>query len=176
MIRIHLMEDHLLMRKGLLTSLERVDDLCVAGEADSGEAALSTLLSLPPDRLPDGVVMDIGLPGLSRLETIRRVKESRADRESSCSRSASWKRRQRSPFPAGGDGYCLKDSDIDSLLLGIRSLFPGSLYADPRIAHLTIRRIPSSPDDAGESPLTPRETEALRALADPIGRSPSVST
>ena len=47
MIRIHLVEDHLLMRKGLLTSLERVDDLCVAGETDSGKAALSTLLSPP---------------------------------------------------------------------------------------------------------------------------------
>ncbi|MDA8111203.1 MAG: response regulator transcription factor, partial [Nitrospiraceae bacterium] len=79
MIRIYLVEDHLLMRKGLATSLERVEDLCVAGEAGSGEAALSALLSFPPDRLPDVVVMDIGLPGLSGLDTTRRLKEARPD-------------------------------------------------------------------------------------------------
>ncbi len=177
MIRIYLVEDHLLMRKGLVTSLERDDDLCVAGEADSGEAALSTLLSLTPDTLPDVVVMDIGLPGLSGLETTRRIKKSRPGLRVLMFTVHQLEKEIFAAFSSGGDGYCLKDSDIDSLLLGIRSVFLGSLYVDPRIAHLAIRRILASPDDAGESPLTPRETEVLRALAaGQSGRSPSVST
>ena len=166
MIRIFLVEDHLLMRQGLATSLERVDDLCVSGEAESGEAALSTLLSLPPDSLPDVVIMDIGLPGLSGIETTRRLKESRPDLRVLMFTVHHLEREIFAAFSSGADGYCLKDSDIDSLLLGIRSVFLGSLYVDPRIAHLAIRRILAFPDSSGESPLTPRETDVLRALAD----------
>ena len=166
MIRIYLVEDHLLMRKGLATSLERVEDLCVAGEAGSGEAALSALLSFPPDRLPDVVVMDIGLPGLSGLDTTRRLKEARPDLRVLMFTVHQLETEIFAAFSSGADGYCLKDSDIDSLLLGIRSVFLGSLYVDPRIAHLAIRRLLASPEGSGESPLSPRETEVLRALSE----------
>ncbi len=166
MIRIYLVEDHLLMRKGLATSLERIDDLSVTGEAGSGETALATLLALAPEELPDVVVMDIGLPGLSGLETTRRLKEAWPDLRVVMFTVHQLEKEIFAAFSSGADGYCLKDSDIDSLLLGIRSVCLGSLYVDPRIAHLAIRRILAPPDDAGESPLTPRETDVLRSLAD----------
>ena len=74
-----------------------------------------------------------------------------------------------SAFSSGADGYCLKDSDVGSLLLGIQAVALGSLYVDPRIAHLAIRRILSSPARETESPLSLRETEVLKRLAE--GRS-----
>lgn len=166
MIRVFLVEDHLLMRQGLTASLERIEDISLAGEAESGEQSLSTLLALSPDDLPDVVIMDIGLPGLSGLETTRRLKESRPDLRVLMLTVHRFEREIFSAFSSGADGYCLKDSDIDSLLLGIRSVFLGSLYVDPRIAHLAIRRILASPDSPGESPLTQRETEVLKALAE----------
>ncbi len=170
MTRVFLVEDHLLMRKGLLAALGRDPSLEIAGEAGSGEAALGTLLPLGSDEdLPDVVVMDIGLPGLSGIETTRRLKEAHPSLRILMFTVHQMEEEIFSAFSSGADGYCLKDSDVGSLLLGIQAVALGSLYVDPRIAHLAIRRILSSPARETESPLSPRETEVLKRLAE--GRS-----
>ena len=170
MTRIFLVEDHLLMRKGLLAALGRDPSLEIAGEAESGEAALGALLPPGADgRLPDVVVMDIGLPGLSGIETTRRLKAAHPSLRILMFTVHQLEEEIFSAFSSGADGYCLKDSDVGSLLLGIQAVALGSLYVDPRIAHLAIRRILSSPARETESPLSPRETEVLKRLAE--GRS-----
>ena len=167
MTRVFLVEDHLLMRKGLLAALGRDPSLEIAGEAGSGEAALGTLLPLGSDEdLPDVVVMDIGLPGLSGIETTRRLKEAHPSLRILMFTVHQMEEEIFSAFSSGADGYCLKDSDVGSLLLGIQAVALGSLYVDPRIAHLAIRRILSSPARETESPLSQRETEVLKRLAE----------
>ncbi|EQD25072.1 MAG: hypothetical protein D084_Lepto4C00265G0001 [Leptospirillum sp. Group IV 'UBA BS'] len=167
MTRIFLVEDHLLMRQGLRAALDRIPSLEVAGEAESGERALEVLLA--PEAagsLPGVVVMDIGLPGISGIETTRRLKEAHPSLRILMFTVHQLEDEIFAAFSSGADGYCLKDSDVDSLLLGIQAVSLGSLYVDPRIAHLAIRRILSSPEPGPESPLSPRETEVLRLLAE----------
>ena len=168
MTTVYLVEDHPLMRQGLVAALGQVPEITVTGEAESGEEALSALLA-PDAAAPDVVVMDIGLPGLSGIEATRRLKEARPALRVLMFTVHQLEDEVFGAFSSGADGYCLKDSEIDSLILGIQAVALGSLYVDPRIAHLAIRRILASPAPGGETPLSSRETEVLRLLAE--GRS-----
>ena len=168
MTTVYLVEDHPLMRQGLVAALGQVPEITVTGEAESGEEALSALLA-PDAGAPDVVVMDIGLPGLSGIEATRRLKEARPGLRVLMFTVHQLEDEVFGAFSSGADGYCLKDSEIDSLILGIQAVALGSLYVDPRIAHLAIRRILASPAPGGETPLSSRETEVLRLLAE--GRS-----
>ncbi|MHB8421536.1 MAG: response regulator [Leptospirales bacterium] len=164
MTRVLLVEDHFLMRAGLKKSLERERSVVIAGEAETGEKALEILaegtLSV------DVVVMDIGLPGISGIETTRKLKESYPAIHVVMFTVHQLEEEIFSAFSSGADGYCLKETAINSLLLGIQAVSMGSLYMDPQIAHLAVRRIQSPMFDDDGNPLTPRENEVLKLLAE----------
>ncbi len=164
MMRILLVEDHDLMRAGLKKSLEREGTVRIAGEASSGEEALKLLSE---DNLSvDVVVMDIGLPGISGIETTREIKKRSPDIRVVMFTVHQLEEEIFASFSSGADGYCLKDTSIDSLHLGIQAVSLGSLYIDPKIAHLAVRRIQSSGFSDEANPLTPRETEVLKLLSE----------
>ncbi len=164
MMRILLVEDHDLMRAGLKKSLEREGVVRIAGEASSGEEALKLLSE---DNLSvDVVVMDIGLPGISGIETTREIKKRSPDIRVVMFTVHQLEEEIFASFSSGADGYCLKDTSIDSLHLGIQAVSLGSLYIDPKIAHLAVRRIQSSGFSDEANPLTPRETEVLKLLSE----------
>ena len=164
MMHILLVEDHDLMRAGLKKSLEREGMVRIAGEASSGEEALKLLSE---DNLSvDVVVMDIGLPGISGIETTREIKKRSPDIRVVMFTVHQLEEEIFASFSSGADGYCLKDTSIDSLHLGIQAVSLGSLYIDPKIAHLAVRRIQSSGFSDEANPLTPRETEVLKLLSE----------
>lgn len=164
MMHILLVEDHDLMRAGLKKSLEREGTVRIAGEASSGEEALKLLSE---DSLSvDVVVMDIGLPGISGIETTREIKKRSPDIRVVMFTVHQLEEEIFASFSSGADGYCLKDTSIDSLHLGIQAVSLGSLYIDPKIAHLAVRRIQSSGFSDEANPLTPRETEVLKLLSE----------
>jgi two-component system, NarL family, response regulator LiaR len=70
-VSVLLVDDHIILRKGIKSFLEATSDLHVAGEASSGEEALQLLKSLNPDV----IVMDYVMPGMGGLETIRQIKQ-----------------------------------------------------------------------------------------------------
>ena len=164
MMHILLVEDHDLMRAGLKKSLEREGMVRIAGEASSGEEALKLLSE---DNLSvDVVVMDSGLPGISGIETTREIKKRSPDIRVVMFTVHQLEEEIFASFSSGADGYCLKDTSIDSLHLGIQAVSLGSLYIDPKIAHLAVRRIQSSGFSDEANPLTPRETEVLKLLSE----------
>lgn len=166
MTRVFVVEDNLLMRNGLVASLARTPSITVLGGAESGEDAIAALSeAAKQDALPNVVVMDIGLPGLSGLETTRRLKAAYPPVRVLMFTVHQLEDVIFEAFSSGADGYCLKDSDIDSLLLGVQAVSLGSLYVDPRIAHLAVRRILSSPVPDTDNPLSPREMDVLKRLA-----------
>jgi DNA-binding NarL/FixJ family response regulator len=168
--RVFVVEDNLLMRKGLATSLARTPSITVVGEAESGEAAITALSeAAKQDALPNVVIMDIGLPGLSGLETTRLIKATFSSIRILMFTVHQLEDVIFGAFSSGADGYCLKDSDIDSLLVGVQAVSLGSLYVDPRIAHLAVRRILTSPLPDTDNPLSPREMEVLKRLASGAG-------
>ena len=164
MTRVFLVEDHSLMRSGLKKSLERENSVVIAGEAETGESALE--LFSGGNLSVDVVVMDIGLPGISGIETTRKLKASYPEIHVVMFTVHQLEEEIFSAFSSGADGYCLKETSIDSLLLGIQAVSMGSLYMDPQIAHLAVRRIQSSMFADEGNPLSPRENEVLKLLSD----------
>ena len=162
MIRVFLVEDHTLMRTGLRKTLENVPDIDFAGEASSAEDAF---LALVDRKEPvDVVVMDIGLPGDSGITATRALRQARPEVRIVMYTVHRVEEEIFSAFTAGADGYCLKDTSVDSLLLAIRAAYIGSVYLDPAIAHLALNRIRTLARPAEDNPLSPRETEVLKLL------------
>ncbi len=164
MIQVFLVEDHGLMRAGLKKSLEKDGTVLVSGESSTGEEALRLL----SDRkmMVDVVVMDIGLPGISGIEATRRLKEWSPEIHVIMFTVHQLEEEIFSAFSSGADGYCLKDTSVHSLRVGIMAVSMGSLYIDPKIAHLAVKRIQSSGFPDHDNPLTPREMEVLKLLSE----------
>lgn len=71
---------------------------------------------------------------------------------------------------AGADAYCVKSSDTSTVIDAVRIVASGSAYFDPQIAHVVLRRLGApSPVPSSESPLTPRELDVLRLIAEGLG-------
>ena len=72
----------------------------------------------------------------------------------------------------GADAYCVKSSDATTVIDAVRIVAGGGAYFDPHIAHVVLRRLSSrSPISAQRSPLTPRELDVLRLIADGVGNA-----
>jgi DNA-binding NarL/FixJ family response regulator len=160
-----LVDDHDLFRNGLRTLLED-QGLQVVGEADNGRAALELVGNLAPDV----VMMDLKMPGLTGVETTRKV-----------SSIAPWTRvvvltisadddDVMAAVLAGACGYLLKDSSIDHLIDGIRAAAAGESLISPQIASKVLQRLrDQSPDSEAaqtvRTELSDRELEVLRLIA-----------
>lgn len=160
--RILLVEDHVFTRDGLRASLNLQPDLHVSLEARSGEEALE-LLSY---HSVDVAVVDIGLPGMDGIETAAEIKRRWPSTRIVMLTAHNLREEVFASLASGADAYCLKSDTPALLLLGIRSAASGSAYLDPKVAHHVLGGVRAP--EAG-SPLTPRELEVLRLIADGQG-------
>lgn len=164
MIRVFLVEDHLLMRTGLRKTFESQPEIELSGEAGSAEEALRALVD--HSLATDVVIMDIGLPGESGIQATRVLRQARPDIRVVMYTVHRVEDEIFSSFSAGADGYCLKDTSVDSLILAVKAADMGSLYLDPAIAHLALHRIGATESTPEQNPLSVRETEILKLLSD----------
>ncbi|MBY0357290.1 MAG: response regulator transcription factor [Candidatus Obscuribacterales bacterium] len=130
MIRILLVEDHLLTRIGLKTVIERAADLCVVGEAEDGEQAIAKAQELKPNL----ILMDVGMPVMDGIEASKRIKELLPAVEIVMLTSHDSERDIFASLSAGASGYCLKDVAPERLYMAIRSVNAGDLWLDATIA------------------------------------------
>ncbi|MET8380975.1 response regulator [Streptomyces microflavus] len=164
-IRVLLVDDHQVVRRGLRTFLEIQDDIEVVGEASDGAEGVARTEELRPDI----VLMDIKMPGTDGIEALRRL--SQLDNPAKVLIVTSFTE-QRTVVPAlraGASGYVYKDVDPDALAGAIRSVHAGHVLLQPEVAGALLAQ-----DDAGSgtgrgSTLTEREREVLGLIAD--GRS-----
>ena len=157
---VFLVEDHAFTRDGLRAALQRDPELRVVGEARSGEEALE----LYPRDLADVVVMDIGLPGIDGIEATRRLRSIYPNVRVVMLTVHQLDSEVLAALASGANAYCLKTTDPNGLLLAVRAVALGGAYLDPQIAHVVLGRV--LPDSDGSSPLSPRELEVLRLIAD----------
>ena len=168
-VRVLLIEDHAFTRDGLRVAINFEPDLQVVGEARSGEEGLELLNQIQADV----VVLDIGLPGIDGIETAGRIKRLPVTvMNSSVPRivmltAHNLQAEVLAAMSSGANAYCLKSADPELLLAAIRAAAVGSAYLDPQIAHHVLGAI-RSPETAS-SPLTPRELEVLRLIAEGQG-------
>ena len=165
-IRVVLVEDHALVRAGLRTALEAAGIAVVAEAADGVTAE-----AIVAEARPDVAVLDIGLPGQSGIELAREIKRAADPPQIVVLTMYDRDDDVVAALAAGADGYCVKSSDPGTVIDAIRTVAAGGAYFDPRIAHVVLRAFNRSPIPAEPSPLTVRETEIVRLIADGLGNA-----
>jgi len=160
--RILIVDDHPVLRSGLRVLLAADPGLEVVGEAGTGEETLS----LAEELHPDVVLLDIGMPGESGIETVRRLKAKLPELKVLFLTMHEEEGMLLEALAAGGDGYLIKRADEPEILQAIRAVQRGDLYVHPTMprALLSQSELPEQPKEPIE-PLTPREIDVLRLLA-----------
>jgi DNA-binding NarL/FixJ family response regulator len=156
MISVLVVDDHHLVRAGLIGLLESAADIDVVGEAPDGGQALEAIRR----RRPDVVLMDISMPGLDGISTTRAIIAEYPELRIVALTSFAEQTRVRDMLSAGAVGYLLKDCEPDQLISAIRAAASGQVPLDPRVAGAVL------PDRARPSDgLSKREIEVLRLAA-----------
>ena len=165
--RVLLVEDHALTRAGLRAALNAAG-LDVVGEAEDGPRGLDEACRLEPDV----AVIDLGLPGLDGIELTRRLRTAVPKTRIVILTMHDLDTEVLAALAAGADAYCVKSNKTEGIVAAVRVVAEGGAYFDPAVAHIVMRRIvdPNAPAQ-GRSPLSPRETEILRLVADGRGNA-----
>lgn len=163
-IRVVIVDDHKLFSQGLVALLNSEPDLVVVGEAYNGLKAVDMVLEL----LPNIVLMDISLPGLSGMEATRKiVAEAPAVKvlviSMHCNREY-----VKKMMSVGASGYISKEGNIHELLRAIRAVAEGKAYLCPRIAGIMIEDYTRSRHEPAGPHMTGREREVLQLIAEGI--------
>lgn len=129
-IKVLLVDDHQVVRRGLRTFLEVQDDIEVVGEASDGEEGVARTEELRPDV----VLMDIKMPGTDGIEALRRLRELENPARVLIVTSFTEQRTVVPALRAGASGYVYKDVDPDALAGAIRSVHAGHVLLQPEVA------------------------------------------
>lgn len=157
MIRIVVVDDHPLVRDGIVAILTRDDDLAVVGEAASGPEALAVIAREDPDV----GLMDLRMPGGDGLAAIRALRAASADRPRILVLTTYGSDHDiRAALEAGADGYLLKDTPRAELVRAVRELAAGRPVLTPAALRALAGR-----GAGAEVALTPRESDVLREIA-----------
>jgi len=169
-IRVLLVDDHAMVRRGMRDFLSLHDDIDVVGEAADGAAGVEQAKALQPDI----VVMDLMMPNLDGIEATGRIKAALPDVEVIALTSFIEEARVVAAIEAGASGFLLKDAEADELAAAIRAAAAGEMHLDPAIAGIVARRMRDGvrgsgaagngePDGIGS--LTARERDVLARVA-----------
>ena len=165
MIRVCLVEDQTLVRQGIQTLLDMVEDINVIAEASDGEEALRVI----PEVQPDIVLLDMYLPKKNGLEVLKELKLAQALPPTLILTTFDDDRVLIGGLRAGAKGYLLKDVSLEQLTGAIRALVNRGTWVQSAVSqhHLENRsRIqPEFPSLESPDPLTGREVEILRLIA-----------
>lgn len=159
-VRLLIVEDQPLMRRGLKTVLDLEPGFAVVGEAATGEEALEKAAALRPDI----VLMDLQLPGMDGVQATRRIVEAGLGKVLILT-TFDTEDYVLDGIRFGAAGYLLKDVDADELCAVIRRVARGEAFVQPSVAARYLRYLGSKREAAPEEPLSPRELEVLRLLA-----------
>ena len=162
-IRVFILDDHELVRRGLTDLLESTDDIEIVGEAATAKDAVHRI----PAARPNVALLDARLPDGSGIDVCRDVRS--ANPEISCVILTSYDDEEAlfAAVMAGAAGYLLKQIGGSSLVDGIRQVAAGRSLLDPSMTHKLLERLrhPVEPDPVAAS-LTERERDILALIAD----------
>jgi two-component system invasion response regulator UvrY len=175
-LRVMLVDDHAVVRVGFRMLLETSGEIEVVGEADSGEAAYREFAQFQPDV----VIMDLSMPGMGGIETVRRLFARDQARILVLSAHEDTAHPQR-VLKAGALGYLSKRSAPEELIDAVRAVAAGRIYVEAEIARKLAANAAGMPGNALES-LSEREFavflklaqgESVQAIAQALSLSPN---
>lgn len=157
-IRLMIVDDHTMVRRGLTTILKVFDDLQLVGEAESGEAAIQ----LCAEVLPDVILMDMSLPGMDGAMVTRAIRKKLPQIQVIVLTSFKDGKLIKQALAAGAIGYLLKDVSADDLVQAIRSAHAGRATLSPEAVQSLVEAA-NLPQTPGQD-LTEREREVLALM------------
>ncbi len=161
-IRVLVVDDHAIVRRGIRAVLELVPDIQLVGEAGNGADAIAEAQALHPDV----ILMDLLMPEMDGVEAIRRIKAQRHDVRILVLSTDASEEMVLSAIKGGASGYQLKDSSPERLVEAIREVHRGEASLHPAVAGKVLHEISAAPRQPPATPsLTPRELEVLQCLA-----------
>jgi DNA-binding NarL/FixJ family response regulator len=167
-IRVLLVDDHQVVRRGLRTFLEVQGDIEVVGEAADGQEGVDRAEELKPDV----ILMDVKMPGTDGIEALRRLRVAGNTARVLIVTSFTEQRTVVPALRAGAAGYVYKDVDPVALADAIRSVHAGHVLLQPEVAGALLSQDQAGGAGQGQgrgTTLTDRETQVLTLIAD--GRS-----
>ena len=165
-IRVLIAEDQTLMRQGLRTILELEDGFEVVGEAADGQAAVEQAVRVRPDI----VLMDVQMPRMNGVEATAAITAALPATRVMILTTFDYDEYVFDGIKAGARGYLLKDTPATELLAAIQRVSAGESLVQPSIATRMIaefsQRVAPSPQAPAYEPISERERDVLRLLAD----------
>ena len=157
-IRVMIVDDHAMVRKGLVTFLKNAPDLELVGEARDGREAIETCERLRPDV----ILMDLVMPELGGVAATRTIHQRRPDVRVIALTSFQEKELVQDALQAGAIGYLLKNVSGEELVEAIRQAHAGRPTLAPEALQALVQ--PPSETEALAADLTRRENEVLALL------------
>lgn len=164
-IRVMLVDDHAMVRRGLITFLKVFDDLELVGEAESGEAAIQLCAEI----LPDVILMDMVLPNIDGATATRAIRQQFPQVQIIALTSFKEGELIQNALEAGAIGYLLKDVSADDLVRAIRSAHAGRATLSPEAAQSLIETANLPPPPGLD--LTEREREVLSLMIEGLNNT-----
>ncbi len=156
-------DDHPMMRKGIMDLLELEDDINPIGEASNGKDALAQALSLEPDL----ILLDLNMPGMNGIETIKAMRSAGVDARILIFTVSDDHRNVVDALKEGADGYLLKDMEPEDLVENIKKTIEGKTAISPELteALATAIRSRETTEKISTHALTDREKQVLKLVA-----------
>ena len=163
-IRILLVDDHELVRRGIRSLLEAEEDFEICAEAADGRKAVDLVQEL----MPDVVVMDIGMPGLNGIEATRRIRKTSRRTEVLALSLHESEHFAREVLAGGARGYVFKSDAGHEVVQAVRAILGKKPYLTKRLAENVDRLglAERKPRSAGGTTLTRREREVMQLVAE----------
>ena len=167
---VWIIEDNTRLRNYLGKYINMSKDLSCTGTYPNCETALGALNTEPAPRI---LLIDLGLPGMSGIEGIRRFKERAPEIEPLVLTVDDSREKVFQAIQAGASGYLLKTDDVEDIIDGCRRVAQGEASLDGNIARMMLNSLrkdhadkPATKDETAEHNLTERELEILQLLAE----------
>lgn len=168
-IRVLIVDDHRLVRKGLVALLRMQPEIEIVGEAENGEQAVE----YASQSQPHVVLLDLSMPVMDGLATIPAIRKLKSPPRILVLTSFSEDERVFAAIRAGALGYLLKDASPEELVEAIKAVAAGQPSLSPDMAQKLVRQVhrASTPAPTTEESLTDRELDVLKLVATGLSNS-----
>lgn len=161
-VRVVVVDDHALFRRGLIELLRDMPELKVVGEAGDGQEALEVIRHT----MPDVVLLDINMPHMDGLRTLEALRKSPSSPKVLMLTVSQHEEDLMQAIRSGADGYLLKNVEPEELRKAILCVYQGEGALSPEVTAPVLRAIAYQSEIANRQILSDRELEVLECLAD----------
>ena len=160
-IRVMVVDDHALFRRGLISLLEEMPEFFVVGEASNGQEALERINDVQPDVL----LLDINMPVMDGIQAIEAIRKIRSDQKILMLTISQNDDDLIDAIVAGANGYLLKNTEPDVLRNTLQQIQAGHAVLSPEITNKVLHALRRSKTERTRGLLSDREVDVLKCLA-----------